>query len=1298
MSDLLNNARSSLRECMLIDQGRFRRRLHQLERSRRAGKKDDARLAGLIADIDRSVVRRAERLRRLPKPTYPADLPLVERRDEIAQAICKNQVVVICGETGSGKSTQLPKICLQVGRGVGGLIGHTQPRRIAARSIAARVAQELNSPLGKLVGYKIRFQDTIGPDAYIKIMTDGILLAETQSDRNLRQYDTIIIDEAHERSLNIDFLLGYLKQLLARRRGLKLIVTSATIDPHHFSEHFNDAPVIEVSGRTYPVEVRYRPLESDDPDEQDRDMEGAILDAVDELASIDTGGKSGDILIFLPGERDIRETAESLRKHHPARTEVLPLYARLSAEEQNRVFQPHPGRRVVLATNVAETSLTVPGIRYVVDPGYARISRYSARSKVQRLPVERISQASADQRKGRCGRLAAGVCIRLYAEDDYLKRERYTPPEIQRTNLAGVILQMKALQLGAVEEFPFLDPPKAGMIRDGYETLTELGALDERGELTEMGRQLARLPIDPRLGRMILRAREEDCQTEILVIAAAMSIQDPRERPMDEAGKADEMHEPFAGENSDFLGYLKLWDFYEDRRRHLSWNKLRKCCRENFLSFVRMREWHDIHRQIRMLATQSGFALNEEPGSEDRIHRAVLSGLLSNVAAKKDRGFEYTGVRGLKLHVFPGSCLFRKSPPWIVAAELAETTRLYARCVAKIQPKWIESVAPHLVRRKHFDPYWHSRGGQVMAFERVSLWGLEIVHRRRVPYGPVNPAEARELFIHHALIEGDYRSSAGFFRHNLNLREEIEKLEAKRRVRDLMADVDAQFAFFDSRVPPDVWDGNRFERWRRKAERKQPDLLFMTRGDLMKHPAADVTEESYPDFIRIDGVDLPLDYRHEPGHVADGITLRLPLEMLHRIPSQRMEWLVTGFLREKIITLIRGLPKDIRRDFVPVPDFADACLPRLEFGQGPLIESLGRTLQGMTGIEIPPDAWDPATLPDHLRMNYSVIDENDGEIAAGRDLDDLRMRLAAQSTGRFDRLAGERYTRDGITRWDFDSIPSVMDLDCGEITLRGYPALTDEGSSVALRVFESQDAAGKAMRAGVRRLFMLHIGEDFDQLAEHLPGIDQMRLYYVDLGSADELNGQINGLIADRAFLADDVDVRERAEFMRRLKAGWEDIWPVALEVGRVTGEILATYHDVARMLLKTAPAQWDDALADINVQVEHLMHDGFLTGTPYPWLVQYPRYLRAISLRIDKLKNGGHLRDAQRAGEVGPWWARLREQSQRNEAMGVIDAELESFRWLVEELRVSVFAQELGTAVPVSAKRLEAQWARVRR
>ncbi len=907
---------------MLSDQFPLRRRLQNL-RKQAAIKPDQ--VTKLESQITASIERRAFRQKNIPIPEFENDLPVIERREEIAKAISEHQVIILSGETGSGKTTQLPKICLALGRGVSGMIGHTQPRRIAARTVATRIAEELKTELGDVVGYKVRFHDQVKADrSYVKLMTDGILLAETQNDKFLNQYDTIIIDEAHERSLNIDFLLGYLKQLLPKRPDLKVIITSATIDTARFSEHFNHAPIIEVSGRTFPVEIRYRPPMGDDDEQRGYDMVHGIVEAVDELCR----EGQGDILVFLSGERDIRDVSEALRKHHPPKTEILPLLARQSAVEQNRVFKTGGHRRIVLATNVAETSLTVPGIRYVVDPGYARISRYSVRNKVQRLPIEKVSQSSANQRSGRCGRVAAGVAIRLYDEDDFKNRPAFTDPEVLRTNLASVILQMASLRLGEPAKFPFINPPPDKMINDGFRLLEELDAVDKHRQLTATGKQLAQLPIDPRIARMLLAAQKLNCITEVLIIASALSIQDPRERPMDKQQAADEAHNKYKDERSDFLAFIKLWELYHDKKKHLSQNKLRQYCKEHFLSFLRLREWHDIHQQLHVQVSQMGLKANQVPADYQEIHQALLSGLLSNIAVKSDNK-EYTGTRNLKLHIFPGSALHKKGPKWVMAAELVETGRLYARIAAKIEPEWIEPVAGDLVRKQYSDPHWEKKPSQVVAFEQVSLYGLPIVPRRRVHFGPIDPVQSNEIFIRDALVQGDWFCRGPFFKHNLKLIENIELLEQKSRRRDVLVDDDVLFEFYKTRIPAHITNGAGFEKWRKKAEQDNPKLLFLTRDDLMQHQADHVTTDSFPDQLLVNRVPLALEYHFEPGKTHDGITQTIPLSLLNQTNPERYEWLVPGLLRDKIMFLLKSLPKTQRRHFIPMPKYADDCLQNM---------------------------------------------------------------------------------------------------------------------------------------------------------------------------------------------------------------------------------------------------------------------------------------------------------------------------------------------------------------------------------
>ena len=1076
---------------MLRDRRGLAERIRRLRHRCRAGKPIDRGLAEVREAVERSASECRQRQERLPTPEFPPQLPVSAHRSEIARIIAGNQVTVVCGETGSGKTTQLPKICLALERGVSGLIGHTQPRRIAARSISARIASELNSEPGRLVGYKVRFSDHVGADAYVKVMTDGILLAETQSDPLLQAYDTLIVDEAHERSLNIDFLLGYLKNLLPRRPELKLVITSATIDPGRFSRHFDGAPIVQIPGRTYPVEVRYRPFTSDDEDARDRHQQQGILDAVDEASRLGPG----DILVFLAGEREIRDASEALRKHHPAKSEVLPLFARLSAREQQRIFQPHQGRRVILATNVAETSLTVPGIRYVVDPGYARISRYGYRTKVQRLPVERISQASADQRKGRCGRVSGGVCIRLYSEEDFDGRAEYTEPEIQRTNLAAVILRMAALGLGDVERFPFIDPPDRRLVNDGYRLLVELGAMDAEHRLTKLGRRLACLPVDPRLSRMIFAAVEEGSLREVLIIVSALSVQDPRERPGDARDEADAAHLPFQDEASDFVSFQKLWDFYHERARHLSGNKLRKLCRQTFLSYVRMREWHDVHQQLLGMLHDMGVRRNREPASYAQIHRALLAGLLGSIGFKREER-QYAGARNTRFLIFPGSGLARRGPKWIMAAELVETARLYARTVARIEPAWAESVGNHLVRRSYEDPRWDHRQARVVATEKVTLHGLPVVPGRRVHYGPIDPGAARRIFIHHALVAGEYRTGVPFLAHNLGLVANIRALEDKLRRRDLLVDEETVYAFYDRHLPPDIYNGSRFERWRKGAEREAPRLLFLRREDLLRHGAEEATAERFPDSLTVDGLTLQLSYDFEPGSQEDGVTVSLPLPAVPVLRPERFEWLVPGLLRDRIVALIRTLPKPLRRHFVPAPDFATACLESMTPGEGDLLEVLARHLHRMTGVPVPADAWRSEALPAHLRMRFAVIDERQRVLAVGRDLRMLQRQLGKQAEKSFRPGPGTGLERTGMTTWSLGELPHVVGFEQNGVALKGFPALVDEVSSAGIRVFADADRAEESHRAGLRRLLMLSLPGQFRSLKKRLPGIREMCLDY----------------------------------------------------------------------------------------------------------------------------------------------------------------------------------------------------------
>jgi len=1292
------------------DRHRLRGRLKRLRREAKHGQVKEGAVRTLAAEVEASRRRREERRAAVPPIRYPEALPVCERREEIAEAIRDHQVVVVCGETGSGKTTQLPKICLELGRGVDGLIGHTQPRRLAARSVCSRIAEELAQGAGApasqsgAVGYKVRFHDSVGAGAYIKLMTDGILLAEVQGDRFLDQYDTLIIDEAHERSLNIDFLLGYLKDLLPRRPDLKLIITSATIDPERFSRHFGDAPIIEVSGRTYPVDIRYRPVRGEDEDERDRDLQQALLDAVDEVCAIGPG----DVLVFLPGQREIRDTAEALRKHHPPHTEILPLYSRLSAAEQDRVFRPHGGRRIVLATNVAETSLTVPGIRYVVDPGYARLNRYSYRSKVQRLPVEKISQASANQRAGRCGRVSAGVCIRLYSEEDFAAREPFTPPEILRTNLAGVMLQMQALGLGAVERFPFVEAPDTRHVNDGYRLLQELGAVDARRQVTAAGRELARLPIDVRLGRMLLAAREEHCLAEVLVIASALAVQDPRERPLEAQAQADAAHEAFVDRRSDFISYLKLWGFYQEQKRHLSQNKLRALCRDRYLSNLRLREWEGVHRQLAAQLSGMGMTINRAPIEGDEgyaaIHRALLTGLLGNVAMRRDAR-SHLGARNLQLQVHPGSALAKKPPKWLVAAELVETTRLFARTVARIEPAWVEAVAGHLLKRSYSEPHWERRAARVAAFERATLYGLPVVARRKVNYGPIDPVAARELFIRAALVDGNFQTRGGFLAHNRALLEEVQGLEHKARRRDIVVDEDTLYAFYDQRLPADIYEGVRFERWRKQAEAEDPRLLYLSREELLREDARPVSGERFPDILLAGGVALALHYRFEPGHPEDGVTVDAPLPLLNQLSAANLDWLVPGLLMDKAVALIKSLPKSLRRNFVPAPDFAAAALEGVTSRDRSVTEVLSEALERMTGVAVPAEAWRVQELPEHLHMRVCVVDAQGATLDSGRDLAALQARWGERASAAFEANADtDAHTdigagraaagREGITQWDFGTLETAVSIERGGLNLQAYPALEDRGESVTLRLLDSAEQARAMTRSGLRRLYMLALADKVKYLRRNLPDMDTMCLQFSSVGRCEALKDDLIACAFDRVFPDEEPWPRTGEEFAARVEAGRGQVIEVANGIAVQVAAALAAYHQVAKRVRGSIPPSWMHAIKDIREQLAGLVFPGFVSRTPPAQLGHLSRYLQAISHRLDKLDRNP-ARDREQMLVLRPLWEAYRQRVPAEEAgaPGPDESALGQFHWLLEEWRVSLFAQELKTAQPVSEQRLRQAW-----
>jgi ATP-dependent helicase HrpA len=1303
--------------------------------------------------------------------TFPESLPVSARREEIAAALAANQVVIVCGETGSGKTTQLPKIALALGRGKlnappgqGRLVGHTQPRRIAASSVARRIAEELKTPLGEVVGFKVRFQDRLSRDASVKLMTDGILLAETQTDPLLKAYDTIIIDEAHERSLNIDFLLGYLREILPRRPDLKVIVTSATIDAERFARHFassrGDAPIIYVSGRMYPVEQRWRPFE----ESRDYGLDEAIADAVDELWQ---GGPSGfgDILVFLPGEREIREAADHLRKHLAQRpvtrgAEVVPLFARLSQAEQDRVFEAHAAPRIVLATNVAETSLTVPGIRYVIDSGTARVKRYSFRSKVEQLLVEPISQAAANQRAGRCGRLANGICIRLYDEKDFAARPAFTDPEILRSSLAGVILRMKSLHLGTVEDFPFLEAPSRRAIADGYQLLNELGAVDDLNELTRVGGELAKLPLDPRVGRMILEARERGALDEVLVIASALSVQDVRDRPLELQAQADQQHAKFDDEKSEFSGYLRLWEWLEVSRgggkpkpatqrpaqgaatsapveapaHKLSNRQYEQLLRQNFVNVRRVREWRDIHSQLHTVVNEHKWPLNTQPASYEQLHKAMLAGLLGNVGVKPEDAAAasgppvYLGARGIKFHPHPGAHLKRKPGRWVVCAELVETTRLFGRGIATIEPQWIEEVAGHLLKKQLLDPHWEKKAAEVIALERATLYGLVVYSGRRVPFARVDVQGAREIFIREGLVAGQWESNLPFLAANQKLVRQVEELEHKSRRQDVLVDEELIYAFYDKLIPRDVFSGRTFERWYREASRGQPQLLRLTREELMRHEAAGITTDAFPRTIRLGGVDCTTAYLHEPGDARDGLTVTVPLFVLNQVNEDRAEWLVPGMLKDKIQALLKSLPQRPRSRLVPLPESASAFAEQLvqppAWGHGPLTDAVLKLVRDRTGLDVKRADFKLDMLAPHLFMNFRVVDEHGRQLGTGRNLPALKAELGAKARGAFQALAGvkvassrgeeggqpdaaaaaapsrakapapdlpERGGTDAeerYTAWTFGELPELMEIRKGGTRLIGFPALVDQGDAVTIEVFDEPEVAAAKHRAGLRRLFALQIRDALKYLEKNIPDLQKMAVAYMALGTQEELREQIVQVALDRAFMLDPLPA-DAAAFKQRVDEGRGRLTLIANEVARLAATILVEYGAALRKI-KDNTKSHPDAAGDATQQLQRLMPKRFLAATPWAQLQHFPRYLKAIVLRLDKIR-ADPARDATRLAELKPqeqrYWRLVAERK------GAADARLLELRWLLEELRVSFFAQELRTPQPVSVKRLDKLW-----
>jgi len=1276
-----NELSDALDRCLIADQHRLRSRLRRLRRhSRGDGAREE--LARIAEQIERSSQACEDRRASIPEMTYPEELPVSARRAEIAELIAENQVVVLTGETGSGKTTQLPKIMLELGIGAAGRIAHTQPRRLAARSVAARIAQEVGSPLGTHVGYKVRFDSRLQGSALVKIVTDGVLLAEAQGDPYFNEYEAIIIDEAHERSLNIDFLLGSLKRLLPKRPDLKLVITSATIDPISFSEHFGNAPIIEVTGRTYPVEMRY-----EEP-KQDEELNEQVIRAVRELET----SCPGDVLVFCSGEREIRELASALRDANMRNTEILPLYARLSSAEQNRIFAEHRNRRIVLSTNIAETSVTVPGIRAVIDLGTARVSRYSVRQRAQRLPIEPVSKASANQRAGRCGRVAPGVCVRLYSQEDFESREEHTPPEIVRTNLAAVVLQMLAQKLGDPANFPFIDPPKPGVIRAAYETLAELGAIDEREELTDLGKRLARLPVDPRIGRMLIAADELGCTTEMLTIASALEVQDPRDRPHEKEKLADEAHAQFHDEHSDFIWHLNLWAWYTDRRKSLSRGKLHKACKQNYLSYFRLREWHEVRAQLDRLCAEAGFQKNSVPAEHETIHRALLTGLLTSIGKKGER-FEYEGPRETRFMIFPGSVLFEDKPKWVMCAELVETARLYARTVAKIDPAWILQLGDHMLKRTHTDPAWDKDRGYVTVNQRITLQGLEIVPRRLVNYATVEREHARHIFIHRALVEGEVGAVPPFLEKNLALAARVRDLEHRARRADLLADHEAQHEFYASRIPDDVTSLSSLIKWLKHAEKKDPRILEMREQDLLETVEHDVSEENYPDALHVQTTPLELSYAHEPGREDDGVTVTIPLATLNQAAPARFEALVPGHLLEKITALIRSLPRQLRRAFSPAPDFAARAMAALDPSTTNLLGDLATALSNISGAEVRPEHFDVPALAEHLRMRYRVVDEAGNELDAGRDLSTIKSRLRPRLEKTIEKLEHARYQREGIVSWDFDDLEESVTIERGDVTVRAHPAIEDRGSSVALTLKTSRDEATHVTRAGLRRLFMLTAHSEMKFRARELHHLERMSVSAATIMTRGSLVDQLLSLIADRAFIGDSPEIRTGDEFTKRLDAGWNSLGAASLQVCDLADSILSRAIGARHAIDALSSQSSHAARADMHAQLGRLMPPDVFVSAPVSWLFQYPRYLEAIRSRAEKVASGAHTKDAQAMAGVAPWSELISAQLDKHRAANDHNAALEHIRWAMEEFRVQVFAQNLGTAIPISDKKLRELW-----
>ncbi|MCG8671147.1 MAG: ATP-dependent RNA helicase HrpA, partial [Pseudomonadales bacterium] len=1270
----------------------------------------DQLLRKLESKLEASKHRRSQRTEAVPDIHFPEQLPVSQNADKIIAAIRENPVVIIAGETGSGKSTQLPKMCLKAGRGIDGKIAHTQPRRLAARSLASRIAEELDRPLGETVGYKVRFQDQVGENTLIKLVTDGMLLAEIQSQRFLEEYDTIIIDEAHERSLNIDFLLGYLKQLLKKRHDLKVIITSATIDHERFSEHFDKAPIIEVSGRTFDVEVEYRPLEADEPDSDGQEessqrddetrLENKIIETLNEIIRCEREGgnptRPSDILMFLPGERDIRQIANVLRRKGPKQLDILPLYSRLSNSEQQKVFQSHVGRRIVLATNVAETSITVPNIGYVIDIGTARVSRYSVRSKMQRLPIEPVSQASANQRKGRCGRIAEGVCYRLYDEADFLSRPEFTDPEILRTNLASVILQMESLGLGDIHRFPFIEKPDPRQVSDGYKLLEELNAIDANKHLTETGRLMARLPLDPRLARILIEAKKHGSLYEILIIVSALSVQDPWLRPHEKQQAADQAHCEFYDKQSDFATFVNLWAKVEEQREQLSNNQFRKWLLRNYISYLRIREWREVHYQLKVLVKELGWQENKEPSDYVSIHKALLAGLLSHVGMKEEKRL-YAGTRNRKFVPFPGSTIHKHPCQWVMAAEIVETQKVYGRTLAQIESTWVEEKAKHLLKQRYFEPHWEKKRAAAMAFQQTTLMGLIINPKKAVNFSQIDPEQSREIFIYNALVAADYHTKANYQAHNKALIAKVEDIENRARRRDILVDDTALFEVFDKLVPAWVNNGKSFEKWRKQAEQENPKILYLTEADVTQARSDDVSEYSFPDEFAVQGGRLTIDYQFEPGRQQDGLTVEVPITLLNQIDDAKLEWLVPGLEREKCIALIKSLPKSARKYFVPAPNFSDGFLASNPDREQSLHRQFAEYLKRETRVDIRPESWRLDQLPSYLLAKIRVVDEQGKLIKESSDIASLKHELKGETKAAVASILSEQVDTEKYSQWDFGEVPEEYQYESKGKLLIAYPAVIDEQDGVRVQLFDQPYAAQKAMYYGLLRLFLLQLPQQIRYIKKHCMLPERDAIQYAPFGDKYELADGIVYAAFQRAFLEGQPLLRDQESFQGRLESNKSKLVDAANEFRALLADILKLHHQIEKTMVEQNLPTREASYNDIHHQLKELFPDHWIKSIRYQVLAEYPRYLNGIIVRIKRLQ-GNVERDQTHIPELESWWIDYQQRLTQNQEKGTDDPELDHFRWMLEEYRISLFAQEIKTKYPVSSKRLEKQWQKVQR